>query len=452
MTRFSILLSDIIRGQNTLRYLRQFERLRDAPREETEAYRLERLKELLIHCKRNVPFYRERFRECGFSPGDFSSLDELKSIPPLTRQDLQERWQEIIADNYRGKRLSAGSSGGSTGQPVFYRKDSQATSAALAAHLLGWSFSGWKMSMKGLHIWGNPTTVNEEWGRLSSKLKARVFRHHKFPAYTLHDGSRLRELYELIRSERYDFIDGYTNAIYHFADYLKSNGLSFSPPLKYVLTTAENLHDFQRRAIEDAIAPVYDTYGCSEINSIAYECSRCGLYHVIDPHVYVEFGATSDEFGNRELYVTDLDNFAFPMLRYRNGDMAVPAEGDMPACEISFSGLRAISGRETDIIALPDGGMLSVPSFFGSMLLKKVNGLKQYQVEKVDENMLHINLVTNERFAQEDLRIIESALNGYISGRIGYVIRFVDAIDISGSGKYKLVIDRTRQKPGAGTK
>jgi len=444
MTRFSILLSDIIKGQSTLRYLRLFEGFRNASREETEAYRLRRLKQLLTHCEQNVPFYRQRFRECGFSARDFNSLDQLKIIPPLTRQDLQEKWQDIIAEGYSGKKLSAGSSGGSTGQPVSYRKDSHATSAGQAAHLLGWSLSGWKMSMKGLHIWGNPTTVNEEWRRFSSKLKARVFRHHKFPAYTLHDGTKLHDLYELICRERYDYIDGYTNAIYHFAEYLKSNNLSFSHPLKYVLTTAENLHDYQRRAIEDAIAPVYDTYGCSEINSIAYECGTCGLYHIIDPHVIVEFGESLDDAGNRELHVTDLDNFAFPMLRYLNGDLALPADGDLPGCDISFSRLKAISGRETDIIKLPDGGMLSVPSFFGSMLLKKVKGLKQYQVEKVDDNLLHINLVTNDRFSDEDMKIIESALNEYIRGRIGYVIRTVGSIDVSGSGKFKLVIDRTR--------
>ncbi len=445
MNRISILLSDIIRGQNTLHYLRKFERLSGASHEEAEAYRMERLRELLVHCERNVPFYNNRFRECGFSAREFSSPDQLKMIPPLTRQDLQDHWHEIVAANYRDRKLSAGSSGGSTGQPVFYRKDSRATSAGQAAHLLGWSLSGWKMSMKGLHIWGNPTTVNEEWGRISSRLKARIYRHHKFPAYTLHDGSRLRDLYDMICRERYDFIDGYTNAIYHFAEYLKSNNLSFSRPLKYVLTTAENLHDFQRKAIEDVIAPVYDTYGCSEINSIAYECCKCGLYHVIDPHVFVEYGEALDEFGNRELYVTDLDNFAFPMLRYRNGDLAIPAEGDVPDCPLSFSRLKAISGRETDMITLPDGGMLSVPSFFGSMLLKKVNGLKQYQVEKVSENMLHINLVTNERFTPADLDTIESALGEYLNGRIGYLIRTVDSIDISKSGKFRLVIDRTRQ-------
>ncbi|MDF1559932.1 MAG: hypothetical protein P1P83_06970 [Bacteroidales bacterium] len=445
MTRLSILISDILKGQNTLHYLRHFESFRDAPREKIEAYQLERLKELLAHCEQNVPFYRKRFRECGFSAGDFSSVEQMKQIPPLTRQDLQESWQDIIADNYRGKKLYTGSSGGSTGQPVSYRKDRDATSAGQAAHLLGWSLSGWKMSMKGLHIWGNPATVNEEWGRLSSKLKARIFRHHKFPAYRLHDSDRLNELYQIIKKERYDYLDGYTNAIFHFAEYLKAGGLTFDHKIRYVLTTAENLHDFQRKTIEETIAPVYDTYGCSEINSIAYECARCRRYHIIDPHVCVEFGEPLDSLGTSPLMITDLDNFAFPLVRYMNGDLGIPGVADRGECGLNFSVMAAVSGRETDLIKLKDGGVLSVPSFFGSMLLRKVNGLIQYQVEKVSEDMLNINLVTGERFTPDDLKIIESALDEYIRGRIGYEIRFVDAIDVSGSGKFKLVVDRSGQ-------
>ena len=450
MNRLSLLISDIVKGQETLRFLNRFEKLPGKSRSEVEAYQAARLKALLIHCETNVGFYRRRFRECGFSASDFSSMEQLLQIPPLTRQDLQEHWKEIIADSHAGRKLSAGSSSGSTGQPVFYRKDSKATSAGQAAHLLGWSLSGWKMSMKGLHVWGNPTTVNEEWGRLSSRLKARIFRHHKFPAYTLHDGSRLHDLYELICRERYDFIDGYTNAIYHFADYLLENRLKFRHPVKYVLTTAENLHDFQRRAIEEAIAPVFDTYGCSEINSIAFECRKCGMYHVIDPHVLVEYGEVLDEYGNRDLYITDLDNYAFPMLRYKNGDLAIPADDNAPECNVSFSRIKAVSGRETDMITLPDGGMLSVPSFFGSMLLKKVNGLKQYQVEKIENDLIRINLVRTDSFGNADMEVIESALHEYLRDRIRYEIRFVGRIDLSGSGKFKLVVDRTGKKGLAG--
>jgi phenylacetate-CoA ligase len=143
--------------------------------------------------------------------------------------------------------------------------------------------------------------------------------------------------------------------------------------------------------------------------------------------------------------ITDLDNFAFPLVRYLNGDLGIPGAADGGGCDLNFSVMAAVSGRETDLIKLKEGGVLSVPSFFGSMLLRKVGGLRQYQVEKVSEDMLHINLVTGENFTPDDLRTIESALDEYIMGRIGYVIRFVDAIDVSGSGKFKLVVDRSRK-------
>ncbi len=448
MDRFSLFLSDFIKRQNTLYYLRHFEPFLTASREEIEKYQFQKLKTLLVHCEKNVPFYKKRLRENNFSAGHFSRIDQLRDIPPLTREDLQNNFGDIIADNYRKRKLYSGSSGGSTGEPIYYRKDSRAISAGQAAHLLGWSLSGWKMSMKGLHIWGNPVTVNDEWARLSSRLKAKMFRHHKFPAYTLNDGLKLQELYQLINKQKYDYLDGYTNAIYHFAGFLKDNGLSFKNKIKYVLTTAENLHEFQRNTIEETIAPVYDTYGCSEINSIAYECSECGSYHIMDPHVYVEFGIKVDPSGISELLITDLDNLAFPLVRYQNKDLGVPIIEDEPECSIKFSRMAAISGRETDLIKLRNGGILSVPSFFGSMLLKKVSGIKQYQIEKVRDDLIHINLVKTGKFSQDDMNIIQSALKEYINDRIRYEIRFVDKIAVAKNGKFKLVIDKTNEKTG----
>jgi phenylacetate-CoA ligase len=415
-------------------------------REEIERYRFKKLKNLLIHCERNVPFYRKRFSDCKFSQAMFSDIGQMNDIPPLTRQDLQDYWHEIIAENYENEKLFKGSSAGSTGQPVVYIKDRRAISAGQAAHYLGWSLSGWKMSMKGLHIWGNPATVNDEWNRLSSKLQARIFRHHKFPAYKLNDDSKFHELYKIINKGGYDYLDGYTNAIHHFAVYLKEQGLTFRHKIKFVLTTAENLHDFQRKTIEEVIGPVYDTYGCSEINAIAYECSKCGKYHVIDPHVYVEFGNMYDSSGARELMITDLDNLVFPLIRYKNGDLGVPVQENDIGCAFKFSRMEEISGRETDLIRLKNGGVLSVPSFFGSMLLKKVNGIKQYQVEKVNDDLIHVNLVRTGEFTRADMVIIDSALREYINDRIKYKIRFVNEIETSGSGKFRLVVDKTKDR------
>lgn len=444
MNKASILFNDLIKGRKTYSYLKEFEKLRYASRHEIEEYRFKKLKNLMIHAAANTDFYKKRFRQYNFPVEKLDNIRQLNDIPPLTRTDLQDHWRELIAGNYKNKNISKGSSSGSTGLPVIYFKDTIATSAGHAANLLGWSLSSWKMNLKGLHIWGNPSTVNNEWRRLSSRIKAKMFRHHKFPAYRLTSGNQFHELHEKIVKHKYQYLDGYTNAIYLFADYLRERKLSLKHIVRYVFPTAENLQDYQRKAIEETIAPVYDTYGCSEINGIAYECKDCNNYHIIEPHVYVEFERKIGDTELSPLLITDLDNYAFPLIRYKNDDFAVPLPVEEFSCKVKFSSLKGISGRESDIIKFKDGGTLSVPSFFGSMLLKNVNGIKQYQIERIEEDLIRINFVKTSDYSKRDNDIVKSALEDYLDGKIGYEVNFVEKIETSDTGKFKLLIDRTK--------
>jgi len=91
-----------------------------------------------------------------------------------------------------------------------------------------------------------------------------------------------------------------------------------------------------------------------------------------------------------------------------------------------------------------DGGVLSVPSFFGSMLLKKINGLKHYQIEKVSDELIIVHFVKSDSFAESDLRLVRESLDVYLGGRIDYRVNFVDEIKVSKTGKHKLLIDRTQ--------
>ncbi|HQJ21491.1 MAG TPA: hypothetical protein PLQ61_09915 [Bacteroidales bacterium] len=446
MNKIGYLIQDLIKNQRVIYFLKEFEQSLKLSPDELKAYQFRKLKNLLVHAGDKVEFYKKRFAECGFNPEKFTSFDQIKEIPVLTREDLQKNCSTIIAQGYKTNKLYFGSSSGSTGQPVFYYKDNIAESAGQAAHLTGWSLSGWKMNLKGLHIWGNPDTVNNEWSRFSSKLKAKIFRHHKFPAYKLTEGSQFFDLYRKIKANKYDYLDGYTNAIYLLAVLMKDNNLSLDHNIKYVFTTAENLHDFQRDVINEKLGPVYDGYGCGEINGIAYECSECSFYHIIDPHVFVEFGSKTDNSGLYELLITDLDNYAFPLIRYKNDDLGIPSKDIQSDCVYKFSKLESIAGRESDIIKFKDGGVLSVPSFFGSMLLKKVKGIKQYQVELVGSDLINVNLVKSEIFSNEDLIIIQNALRTYLENKIRYNINFVNKIQPDKNGKIKLVVDKTKQK------
>ena len=211
--------------------------------------------------------------------------------------------------------------------------------------------------------------------------------------------------------------------------------------------TGENLLDYQRDLIEEVLGPVTDMYGCGEINGIANECDQCGQYHTIDPHVFVEFGNIVDKQGACELIITDLDNYGFPLIRYKNGDLALPSFEQPQNCYIPFSTFKKVVGRQSDIIQLPDGGVLSVPSFFGSMLLKQVTGIKQYQIVRTSDRHLEIRFVLNSNFTKENRLIIEKSLKDYLKDKMTWNIKIVSSIPVSKTGKFKLLIDTVESAP-----
>lgn len=435
--------NDLLKGFSVGNDLRTFTGHLKLDPETIQDIQFRKFKALLAYAWDKSPFYQQRLKAINAVPEDFQRLNQIGLIPPLSRIDLQNHWKEIIPIGIDSNKLKKGSSSGSTGVPVVYFKDNGSTSAGQAALYLCWSLSGWKLGMKGLHIWGNPSTVNKEWKRLSSRMKARFLSHYKFPAYQLTNPEKIRELAELVEKEKFDFIDGYTNSIYILADYVKNSQGSLKNKLKMVLTTAENLQEYQRHTIEEALGPVYDLYGCSEINGIAGECKICGKYHVMDTHVILEYGRVMDEFQNQELIITDLDNFAFPLIRYQNNDLGKPFTGEK-SCSIPFSRLEQVSGRQSDILTLPDGGTLSVPSFFGSMLLKKINGIIKYQIEKDQPDHLLIKFVVNTSFTEKDREVVKKSMDQYLGERIKWDIAVVDDIPVSQTGKFKLVIDSTK--------
>ena len=439
-------LFDLLKSRNVRAYIREFRKTLSMSRKEVKDYQLYKLKRLLAHAYENVPFYRKRMDSAGFNPNAFSNTSQLTQLPCLERDDLQNNWSNIFADNFNRQTLSKGSSSGSTGVPIVYFKDSNASSSGQAAGMIGWEFSGWQLGDKGLHIWGQPSLVNEQWKSPMSRLKAKIYNHHKFPACRLTTANEFHLLSRQLEKGKYEFLDGYTNAIYLLADFIQQNKIKLNR-FKYVFPTAENLLGYQRELIEEVLGPVTDMYGCSEINGIANECPHCGNYHIIDPHVFVEFGNIVDTNGSCELIITDLDNYGFPLIRYKNGDLALPSSEQLQNCNIPFSTFKKVVGRQSDMIKLPDGGVLSVPSFLGSMILEQVTGIKQYQIVRTSDRHLEIRFVLNSNFTKENRLIIEKSLKDYLKDKMTWNIKIVSSIPVSKTGKFKLLIDTVESAP-----
>jgi len=407
--------------------------------DELQNYQVEKLRRLLISANSNVSYYRKLFNEAGFNPEKFNYPDKLKSIPPLTRNDLQNNLNGLLSSVHDLSLCKKGSSSGSTGHPVIYYHDKNSLSAYKAAVLFQKQLAGYKPGDLWMNIWGNPTTVNIEWKKLGSRISKYLANEIRFPAYKLNQKESMEQLVNILLTKKPKFIYGYTNAIYLLAEYLDAKSIRIDF-VQGIFSTAENLQEFQRSLITQNIGRVFDHYGCSEISGIAAQTQLSEEYLILDPHVYVEFGDVVDpRTGMRKLIITDLNNYVLPFIRYENGDLATP--GATANSTSSYSKIRSIDGRLSDIIKLPSGGTLVVPSFFGSRMLKNIDGVKQYQIVKYSADKIRINLAVNGHFNNSSKDIINNTLKEYLPKDLQYDLVFDDKFIYSQNNKFKLFID-----------
>ena len=437
---------DLSKGMSVAKYYHLYKKTLDWSQEQIQDFQLQKLKKLVQYAARDIPFYQKKFSQYGVSADTLKGLEDLKKFPCLMRRDIQDQLPDLTPANADLNGVHKGCSSGSTGKPISYYIGKASQSAGRAAMYTGWHLTGWEPGIKGIHIWGNPTVVKEKWSKPSSKLKDILFNHYKYPAYKLTEKKEFLHLVAQIKKEKYQCIEGYTTAIYLLADYIAQNNIEMAQ-CQMVLTTAETLQDFQRGVIRENLGPIYDFYGCSEIEGIANECRFCGNYHVMDPRVIVELDDQAVNLdGSRPIIVTELDNTVMPFIRYRIGDLAIPAHNI--DCPVNFTALTSISGRTSDIIAVPGGGNLVVASFFGAALLKKLEKkITQYQVEKISPDKIILNLAVSNQYKKADETLINQYLSHYLGGKMHWEIQIKDQIPVSKNGKFKLLVDRT-QNPG----
>ena len=88
------------------------------PREEIEKIQLERLQETVARVYANVPPYRKKMDDAGIKPDDIKSLDDLKKLPFVTKQDMRDNYPFGLFAVPKDKLVRIHASSGTTGKPT----------------------------------------------------------------------------------------------------------------------------------------------------------------------------------------------------------------------------------------------------------------------------------------------------------------------------------------------
>ena len=208
-----------------------------------------------------------------------------------------------------------------------------------------------------------------------------------------------------------------------------------------MIATSEVLAPPQRVLLEEVFgAPVLVEYGCGELGPIAYDC-ELGTLHLLTPDVVVEIlkpdGAPAGPGESGEVVVTDLNNRAMPLVRYRLGDFGVPGAGCR--CGRGLPTLERIWGRAYDFIGTPDGKRYHGEFFMYLFedLRREGSGVQGFQVTQDGPATIEIAIVTPGSL--EPRR--ESAIRALVREQLGIEARIVrvDVIERSASGKMQVI-------------
>ena len=88
------------------------------PRGEIEAIQLERLKETVKRVYEKVEPYRKKMDEKGVKPEDIKSLDDLKKLPFVTKQDMRDNYPFGLFAVPKDELVRIHASSGTTGKPT----------------------------------------------------------------------------------------------------------------------------------------------------------------------------------------------------------------------------------------------------------------------------------------------------------------------------------------------
>ena len=432
-------LMEVVKENRTRPYMQELKLAQHLSKDMLEWRQREKLAKLLDHAVHNVAAYepyRSAWREYREAPERF-----VQKLPILDKTHFRRNAEQYLSKNIRPDKLIANRTGGSTGEPTRFYLDRPTVERYEAARWLGLSWHGIRIGDPCVMLWGSPLELNQQQARMH-RFKERWLKNRLLlSAYEL-DERRLDTQLKLIRRFRPAYLYGYASALYTLSQMMLARGVTLGISLKAVVSTAESLHEHQRRAMEAAFAaPVVNEYGARDGGIIAYQC-QAGNMHAFSENSYLEVVDPLTRIPvfpgvPGSLLVTDLHNTSMPRLRYQLGDV-VALSGKSCPCPVSFPLLETIDGREDDMFISQNGQY--VHGHYFNHIVRNLDSFRTFQIVQHEPQRLSLRLVKEpERFLPADeaklLAGIRSAL-----GEVSVQVSYVEHIPPSSSGKVRYAI------------
>lgn len=382
---------------------------------------------LLTHAVKTTDYFK-----------DYDNFRTLNDFPVINKNIIRDSFERFESTVFKGKKLKVMETSGSTGTPFRVVQDSSKRQRVLGELIYFNSLVGYSVGTRHAFFRLIEPSYKKSWVKLFMQNE------EEFDVRIQDFASFERQRLTLLKDRHIEILIGYASVIYDLARHIISQGDSpKSFGVKGVLCVAEPLYPNMRDTIHKAFdCAVLSRYSNQECGVLAYECPTCGRFHLNTASYFFETLAldcdepTSPGTPGR-IVVTDLYNYALPMIRYDTGDIGCIVPSDCP--QFATPILQSLEGRRLDMVYDTTGRRL-VSFVFDQIFetLGMLGVLKQFQFIQEGQTRYRLRLCVNETFSQEQ-SVVEQ-LKQILGSDAQIEIDYVDEIPVLNSGKRKYIV------------
>ncbi len=386
---------------------------------------MEKKWEIVKYAYEKVLFYMDLAKRSGVDINQLIEKKDWYSLPFLSREEAAYNNSQLIASEYMGlyamdKLIHAHTSGSSGEQLEVYWAEKDYYMSLLPLWIQRWKAA--KIHPKDKVCFLNSCLPDGEDYRVEKSVM--------FISKSKLDYDRMSHIGELIQEFRPRWLLLHPSAANLLCEVVVNENIDLHF-LEYVELTGEMYFEQLVKRIERLFScTVKGHYGSMEMSSIGYELEH-NRYEIFETSVYVEVlnedgqPAPLGEIG--EIYVTSLQNYAMPFIRYCIGD-----RGKFLKNSTGKRVLEICGARNTEYLITENGERLNAELLLEPIIRLSMGGEKmvyQVQSQQTDERELIILVVLDDEIERNEfIQYYLNNLDRHVSENFNIIFKFIDRV------------------------
>ncbi|MEE1031218.1 MAG: phenylacetate--CoA ligase family protein [Ruminococcus sp.] len=415
---------DALRGGKVRKYYNQIKYAwkKGSSVQETE----DRIQALISHAVKTTDFYK-----------GYSENVKLQDLPVVNKDTFRDNYDAFLSTVYKDASDNREMcTSGSTGTPLRMIQNKNKINHNTAGGIFLGAAAGYCIGMKEafIRVWVN----NVKKGKIQLLMENLIMMDS-----SRMDEEALENMLQVIKKKKVKCLVGYSSALGELSTYIEKKQMDCKDfCVRAIIPISESMPNPVRRTLEKQFGcPVRAWYSNEENGIMGLQNAEDDGYHIdTETYFYEILKMDSDEPAEDgelgRIVITDLYNYAFPILRYDNGDTAVAKHVEKDGRFKLY--LTELYGRRSDLIY--DCSGKPVTPYIITNNLWDIKGVKQYRF--IQEDVTKYTIWLNGNKDEMDTEEILGRIKPYLGEEAEITVSMVDEIPVLASGKRKYIENR----------